>query len=155
MRWGGLVIACVVIAVYCLGPRFNPSFHWHTGPALAQSVYFRGTLVAGVAWSEGVRRIPNDCILHWATGHWRWVWTDFQLDANRGPFGWFLALTFPLWSLGALGAAVSALAYRGYRRRSAVKANSCASCNYDLSGLPPSSPCPECASAIPAPPPDS
>jgi hypothetical protein len=63
------------------------------------------------------------------------IWRGLLLDAH------FFAATFL-----ALGA-VPALTRRVLRRAP----GQCASCRYDLSGLPPGSPCPECA-ALPSPP---
>jgi hypothetical protein len=48
----------------------------------------------------------------------------------------------PLWLLGLAVGLPSVLAWVAHRR---APRTGCHTCNYDLSGLPPGSPCPECA----------
>jgi hypothetical protein len=147
LRWGGACVVALTVATYCLGPNFNPSFHWHVGAAMAQGHYSRGIVFANVACSWTFRKLPNDFhLLHWSTAEPRWYWSMFNAQAQTMSAGSQLTLTFPLWCAGLLAAAASASAFwSGRRRRGAGGSQPCSSCNYDLSGLPPGSPCPECA----------
>jgi hypothetical protein len=66
-----------------------------------------------------------------------------QPSLNGIPFGktWFVE--FPLWFPPAVAMALTLCAARSQRRGGA--GHLCPACGYDLSGLPPGSPCPECA----------
>jgi hypothetical protein len=145
VRWGGVGVAALVTATYCLGPRFNPSFHWHAGPAMAQGVYFRGIVVANVAWSERAYKAPNDVVIHWAAGEWSWLWGQFSLEGQSVSAISQVTLTCPLWSFALVAAALSGLGWCRHQRRRSIPVSPCPSCAYDLSGLPAGSPCPECA----------
>ena len=64
---------------------------------------------------------------------------------EAGPVSWRLPVFWP----GVLLLAVSLFAWLSYARPRGT-AGTCPSCRYDLSGLPPGSPCPECAAKPPS-----
>jgi hypothetical protein len=71
---------------------------------------------------------------------------------QRGTYSHTNLYRFPLWPIAAGGWTLTALVWWMSRGAARVKAGACPSCRYDLSGLPPGSPCPECAAEPPAPP---
>jgi hypothetical protein len=89
-----------------------------------------------------VSRLPKD-----QRGYpgWRWLF-DWKLTLRGRCY-----IQVPLWSVAAAVSIISGAAWFGHCRRVVARC-ACPSCNYDLSGLPPGSPCPECATKPPAPP---
>lgn len=72
--------------------------------------------------------------------------------ANPDPKRTSTYLTLPLWIPFTL---FSLLTYRSWKlhfaHRAALRAHHCPHCNYSRAGLTPSSPCPECGTALAAP----
>jgi hypothetical protein len=81
---------------------------------------------------------------------WRRFPCGFSWEFNSKPgLGWALYATASLWPIGLAAGTAAVLGVVG--RTAHMSHPTCPSCSYDLSGLPPGSPCPECA-AVPAPP---
>lgn len=61
-------------------------------------------------------------------------------------------LSIPLWMPLLLSAIPVFILWRShFRANRAARINVCPKCNYSLTGLPPSSPCPECGGGKPSP----
>src|SRR5262249_20025072 len=74
---------------------------------------------------------------------WRWWW---EFDEGSLPHDW--SVLVPIWMLALPSLLTSATAWRLdtlARRRARV--GLCPKCGYNLAGLPPTSPCPECGQA--------
>jgi hypothetical protein len=154
MRWGGLGVAAAVVAVYIV-----TSLAVYTMNHRSDSFRYQWAV-----WRGQVRLIVTD----WANPLVpRWTFRRYRPDRQSGffppTFGWNAALGWssfsireqrgcavPLWPIGLASGAASAIGWWSCRRRPA--AGICPSCNYDLSGLPPGSSCPECAAKLTAPP---
>jgi hypothetical protein len=166
MRWGGALACLAALLAYAVGPFFLVRVGYRksiNGISLELArgqvrLVTTGWLAAGGGGtSEPVPDGPQIRItsVNDAGGLPTWgealrpslVWDD----GSGGPFADYEA-GLPLWSVFVAGAIASGLAHRSHLRQ--VRApRACPSCRYDLSGLPPGSPCPECAtvpsSAVP------
>jgi hypothetical protein len=148
VRWGGLAACGAVLAAYALSATRLWILGYGTSETLVRLHLWRGRLDLQI-WDG-------------ATGH---PLTGFRLEAVplsetmysgwRQALGWLwdsytvpptgirrVELGVPLWSVALLTAPVCVTAWRRQPKR-----GGCPACNYDLSGLPPGSPCPECAAA--------
>jgi hypothetical protein len=148
MRWGGasIVVASVLLTVITAAhaPRLS-----YNGPSRYYELSIWNGAIGTAVWVKG----PTSWTPPHAQG-WRlayenrgrnreWTW-GFRAKAQtmRPPTPLVIySLSVPLWSTLALGAAMGLY---GWRRRHLTTHDQCP-CGYDLAGLTPGSPCPECA----------
>ena len=140
-RWAVLIAALVLTVCWPASAGKKWFVHFGAEP------YFVTGLGSGrikflAAYSDRVR-----CYGHWPSLVFR------GLDPSRlvhefhcKDLGGLVVICIPLWTapLAALGVALSEL-----RARRRALPGQCPRCHYDLSGLPPGSPCPECAAVSP------
>jgi hypothetical protein len=148
VRWGGIAVVAVVVCVYLLSSRRWYQHGRYTPTAQVLLVLDRGQLRVQVVRLHGPALFfvgpPG------LTGRVRTTWREalrWDYHAWGNPSATTRILDLPLWPAAAFSAALSGLAWMRYCRRTP---GVCRRCHYDLSGLPPGSPCPECASPIPA-----
>ena len=95
-----------------------------------------------------VVRIPFGESFLW----WSWRLNYEAWSPREGTEFSSFNIAFPIWFAAVISAAPSALAWRldliATRR---ARRGHCPKCNYDLSGLPLGTPCPECGKAASAP----
>jgi hypothetical protein len=162
VRWGGIPLALLIVAAYVCSWTTEHRLYFGRGtgrvPAIVDAVLWRGRLAlrwynqeTAVTSVSGLVTITSSFDPHPPTytrfsrhpGYMRIMGYEFCLaDARR-----VIDFRLPLWPVGALGLTLSTIAWIRFRRRNS-EPGACSSCNYDLSGLPPGSPCPECA-AVP------
>jgi hypothetical protein len=153
VRWGGAAAALLVVTAYCctLGRQV---FAYQYGLARGLDLSLcNGTL--WLRWREG----PSDeapgtgigCLPDresYSPPGLAGALVRFGADkvhlsgTTNAPPTTSYVLDAPLWPVGLASLGLSACAWR---RRQRQGPSSCPSCRYDLSGLPPGSPCPECA----------
>jgi hypothetical protein len=159
MRWGG-ALACVgALLAYIAGCFALIEVSYRRDIRSASMELARGRLrLASSDWfaeggggsSEPIPDGPQIGVYPARTEYrcppWASAWRPaLRWGEGASPFEKdYFELELPLWIVFVAGAAVSGLALRSHRRLERA-ARPCPSCNYDLSGLPPGSPCPECA----------
>jgi hypothetical protein len=151
-RWAGLATCIAVLFVYLGTCRGHIGFERYTRTGSESLLLSEGCLVFE-RFGKPSRAEP------WTFEHgrhqWLQTWRYALLPAiihdppNTAVRGRRLILRLPVWLLLPLAAPITILAHRRRRRRGTL--NACPSCDYNLSGLPPHSACPECASARHAP----
>jgi hypothetical protein len=155
MRWGGLVICLLIVATYIVSSYRRIAIVYESLPE--RYVTFQvnmGQLGFLARWGPQWGRSPVGPSvrpeIHDVDGtlltSLLWRFTTMNLGRGQQWISWH----FPLWPIFIITATVAGVAT--IRRRRTVRFGRCPSCNYDLSGLPPGSPCPECAAAAPSPP---
>jgi hypothetical protein len=158
MRRLGVGICLLVVAAYAASAARLYRLSYTRGPTergieLVRgqfSIFWQGTVPLGPAASAKRGPVPGWKYESAALADNRWVEAlGWGMPAYGFGKNYFRAVRAPLWGAALLGAGLAAFGWSGVWPRS--KAKGCPSCNYDLSGLPPGSPCPECA-AVPAPP---
>ena len=138
VKWGGLVLFLLTAAAWTLSmfgglylrtyPRTNGG--WSSGIDLA-----RGAVSIGM-----VIYAPRPAEVQWQTfqvGFWCHWKMDWRVDSTLE------YLRVPLWMPGPVFATISSIAWR-LDCRDRRRGHLCPSCGYDLAGLAPSRPCPEC-----------
>jgi hypothetical protein len=144
VRWGGMLVCVAVVAAYIATWNRSVSVLTYSRTGYGGLILIRGSLAATKTGSLGrgspwlFVRSPLD-----ARPHWRWVLVP---DIRTGRT---TTVSLPLWIIFATSLSVTIAAHA--RRKRFRPESECPSCHYDLSGLPPGSPCPECA-ATPTPP---
>jgi hypothetical protein len=155
VRWGGAAILAGIALVYVVTPFLGVDLRYDGASVKLAATLYRG----GLAF-----RITNSRIPIGGTGSVK-LYTFSRQMMDQVDLTWAKALRFryerpwglpartdeldvPLWALAPPVALLVAPALRAYYR-SKRPPTACPSCNYDLSGLPPGSPCPECAAKPP------
>jgi hypothetical protein len=145
IRWGGPLLCAAVAAIYCVTAN-RALCLWRQTPYRKLGLdLWRGQVRlwhsrdTGPAWDAWygwscrlLSRPGQDWSLDWGSS------LSFRASSRIAHIIWI-----PLYAPVPPVLIVSALAWR--RHQSARRPHVCPSCHYDLSGLPPGSPCPECA----------
>jgi hypothetical protein len=148
-QWGGLTVCFSILAVYLFTAQRAVGARVPVGSGGFVFQVDRGGVTvwvcrfpAGVPCAIVSPLSPDE--MTWAAAQ-GWLWRPFVLvpTGTRG-----VEVRFPLWPLFVAAALLTARTHATYRRNRWGE-HSCPSCGYDLSGLPPGSPCPECAAAPP------
>jgi hypothetical protein len=158
MRSGGLALCTLVLVVYAGSwKRSHYLSYASAGNECFEAQLWRGR--TAVFWWGNPERISGIGVaphpLRYGTAPKEFDSTEFSLtkallSSSYAP-GAMTALDrgrtridvrFPVWPAFCLGALLALAGWRTKSRRFRV---GCPSCNYDLSGLPPGAPCPECA----------
>ncbi len=105
--------------------RYGPS----TDLWLAQGIFVYDT-ISPAERGRGSGRVPK--FFHYQKSLWR----PRVMGTSGYPF-----ISIPLWPFIPVFAVIAGATYRR------VPTNACRHCRYNLSGLPPASPCPECGSS--------
>jgi hypothetical protein len=144
MRWGAPVLVALSVAAYPLTHRGYHIIYGGFAPCYYISLH-QGAIAIGYTSLPGVRFEPGWSVQHGSQRHpWRYAaWPhlrtqDFLFQGRD------TSLWLPLWIPALIALALTFAAWRSHGRTNRG-ASLCPSCNYDLSGLPPGSPCPECA----------
>jgi len=140
VKWGGAALCLPLTAAWIGSGFYGPYF-------LSGDIWVM--LDAGcikLVWTKTPRKLswwpPVGPVL-WTTQHPAYSWTYYRgrININETMF-------VPLWFAIAPAALATLFAWRqdamARRRRHGVE---CPKCGYDIRGLPPSSPCPECGTA--------
>jgi hypothetical protein len=159
-RWGGAAAGVAIVLVYIVTSRAALSVDYHGGCDVWIGVCRGQVRLDFKEWTSAPARR--------STFAERWDAVSAHMvpvrDIDPAKIRWPIMLSpgfagqavaglrafhvwVPLWIPLVLAAAMCVLGVRS-RRRSRRGTSPCPSCGYDLSGLPASSPCPECA-AIP------
>jgi hypothetical protein len=137
VKWGGTVV-CALLAVVWIG-----SVWWYVG-WWRESGTVIGAGTGGVGFdqildplglpeSPGIQSGSHPRLLHWWF-HWE------NSPSERSVF-------IPIWAVAILLAMPTAAAWRlDTLARRRTLPNHCPTCNYDRTGVPAGSPCPECGS---------
>jgi hypothetical protein len=149
MKWP-LTVLSAVLAVIWLA-----SFGWwldYAGNRLALGVDF-GRL--GLAWEPQGIIVPTGWTVLWnghspytsaqALSDWSWeeLW-NVEIRRDNTLNGPGISLFAPFWSVVAVSGFPVILLWRAERGDRRIRRGLCASCGYELRGLPGTSPCPEC-----------
>lgn len=129
-RWAAISLAALVAALYIWSAWRSVIWAFPSGLGIGVS--------PGQVWMGRESPGHPEFVITPSHGGLRW-W--FQVE--RGSH-WFFGV--PMWLVLAAPAALAALAWRAAR----PLPGRCAKCDYNLAGLPPSAPCPECGRS-PAP----
>ncbi len=162
LRWissalTGLLVACWIgSAWWCL--------EWHNGTleeVVVQCGCLRATIEMGPTSSTSTMngwyfwKLPPDAPMQWMP---RYQHSRFLSAIPGAPLCHIFYLTLPLWIPAALSAVPTAAAWHLHRlarrREHAARTHRCPRCGYDLAGIAPATPCPECGGAsiaLPAP----
>jgi hypothetical protein len=162
LRWGGLALCAAVLGLSALSLRglyVERTFGW---PSRVEAGVQRGGLSLIVDYIPPVRPMPGVTMLTAAARHrwrirdphgqvsWSWAarWHSYMQGATAANRSWRVEAWLPMWMPAVILLPVTLIAWR---RASKFKSHlpMCA-CGYDVSGLAPGSPCPECAAVIPA-----
>jgi hypothetical protein len=150
-RWGGLALCAIIGGVY-FWTAARARVAWFELPRSSlQVTLWRGRLeVWAYGTWPGKTNAAAPRAFGYATGVDEVPWSMPLLGFSAGwkrvnPIALWDA-AFPLWPIALVGAAIASW---GERVRRCAPRGACPSCTYDLSGLPPGSPCPECAAASP------
>jgi hypothetical protein len=152
LRWGRAAACLLAVAAYLAGMFWSLEVR-HASPAHFVSVSLWRGQMRGL-WGEGPGPWRNPSLHGWQC--WAVKPEPMRVAFSYGPFGWryfrttgpgftIYNLHLPLWPVIILMAPASLVAWRAHRHRPRASC-ACPSCNYDLSGLAPGTPCPECAS---------
>ncbi|HMN41800.1 MAG TPA: hypothetical protein PKE29_13220 [Phycisphaerales bacterium] len=147
---GGISVS---IAHGCLEiEQTDTTFMWSGGPGGGSGASYpaRSWAWGGVDGTHAVYSsvtLLDDLPGYGLTDRWavlKWLPHAGSIGSLLGPGRrWYLEL--PLWIPFAGAAAIAALAWRTHLRpRSPAELAACPACGYDLRGLAPSAPCPEC-----------
>jgi hypothetical protein len=148
-RWGGVAVGVITAAIYIASSLRCLVFHCR-GPGVEyEGGLYRGSL--GITRTEDLLPRSGRGPHHWSytitrpmKGSWSWsIAQRPRFSIYRGTMLDQREAVIPLWIAPAAVAPLSVSAWVLHRRVRPM--NSCPSCNYDLSGLPTGSPCPECA----------
>jgi hypothetical protein len=151
VRWGGPTFLAVVLLAYLLTPGgYFVSYGSSAGRLYQAGVHQGAVVVDYLSGVQGKGETGWHSESRIGTNGWRWaLWPALRAGAWFNLYIWHLKL--PLWIPAATTLPFVWLCWR--RHREALKGpRRCAVCRYDLSGLPPGSPCPECAAKAPDPP---
>jgi hypothetical protein len=166
VRWGGAAV-CAAILVVCVA-----TLPWAfyvgrlKGPDGWTLAVWRGQVILLVNEFDPSRANLGPGLIPPETSPRKWTFGADRSRANRQPdgfpspmafrsrqtpnlFGWTYEGFFPLWPAFVVSLVCSWIAWA--RRGRSVILRPCASCRYDLSGLPPGSACPECGAVSGAP----
>jgi hypothetical protein len=152
LRWGGAALALAILALLIVSRWWimSASFRVVPNQSVSASVGAGRSLVAWNSLTPSTA--PSSPRFTWHLLSLRTAGSKPSLDWGFGAkVRWIPArgfargavmrtVTVPLWFLFLIPAAISADAWRRRPRPPGV-----CDCGYDLSGLPPGSPCPECA----------
>jgi hypothetical protein len=153
LRWGGLagalgVTALVVlslvrgVAAYNIGDRTQHWIRLWRGNAEIKVYDWRGP--SPLDFSD--LRYPRRQVA-WLVPPVQWPSTWLYEHKQRGLYAHSTMYRFPLWPFAASAWTLTGLAWWMAINSARATQFACPSCHYDLSGLPPGSPCPECATA--------
>lgn len=138
MKWGGAGLFALTAVAWTLSMFGGLYFRTFTKKQAGWSWSIdlaRGAVSTGFVWY-----FPRPTEVSWEpfrAGFWSFWKMDWRVDSN------VKYLRVPLWMPGLLFATTSSIAWR-LDRRDRRRGHRCPFCGYDLAGLAPSSPCPEC-----------
>jgi hypothetical protein len=160
VRWGGALVCLAVLIAYAVGCFLLVRVSYRKSIQFVSLELARGQMrLVTTDWlSEGgggsselrphgleLRVIPMSSLPDYAPTWAGALRVTLVHGGAYGPFAADYEVRIPLWSVFVAGALASGVAIRSHRRLGRAP-GTCPSCHYDLSGLPPNSPCPECAS---------
>jgi hypothetical protein len=149
LRWAGLTLCLLMLTAWIVSSFRRIAIEYECLPERDATLQVNmGQLGLSARWgpsshqSAPVARLVVDEVDEslWTSLLWK-----FRTE-NLGRGERWLYWRFPLWPLLIIVATVASVALIRYR---AIRPGLCPSCNYDLCGLPPGSPCPECATHPP------
>jgi uncharacterized membrane protein AbrB (regulator of aidB expression) len=154
-----LSLVCAVVTVlsryYWMNVRFTPHPRYTlvlaaSGGGLSAIINVRQTSGAGLRVIDGDAISPRK-LQRAPKWDWRFVAPhEAMLGPTKTLRAWETRVPLPVLAVALLLPVACVAVVRLTRRE--LPPNPCPSCNYDLSGLPPGAPCPECAAAPPAQP---
>jgi hypothetical protein len=146
VRWSATILCVVAILVYTLGLFRVLAFQPGIG-RLSFAELDRGQVVVrwdSVPYRLGPWQLHSSPVAQVRHGPWaqslRVGWS--RTTRPNGSFTYMIF--FPFWVVLACCLPLAIVAWIVHAK-AGRRAGACPCCNYDLSGLPPGSPCPECA----------
>jgi hypothetical protein len=156
-KWTAALILFVVVGAWAASGSYGIGWYW-TSPGRVTSITIGvGEFgVSRIVENPRTGNIPEDApwpgrgqVLK-APGARRWI-GEFAWDKTGAPYppAWTVRIAaVPMWLPAVCAILATVLLFRLDRR---PPPNSCPRCRYNLSGTPPSAPCPECGRAQPSP----
>lgn len=149
LRWAGTTAAALIAIAWIASARWAIGGSNLIGETSARIGAGR-LRAARMVYSPGHPRPPHHrstVQFRQNTEPWSWWFTHEQIVtsiSSDGPVSMSMleVLSIPMWVPLALVALPTALAWRRHLRR--IPPDHCPRCRYNLAGLPPNSPCPEC-----------